>query len=173
MTDEQFNKVGHSLGINTYHALHSTRKKDKYLPDEFYRNYYCCGESADGDLLPLEVDGIVERWNKFDNLYFGVTDKGIRIFRDLFTARITSTYVPQSKNKQRYEDYLSSDGWISFSEWLGITPPKLEYGKWEKYGYYRYVSEKYSEVKGEFKTTKKAAKESYKYKLKEYKNGLK
>ncbi len=172
MTDEQFDKVGHSLGINTYHALLSTREKDKHLPDEFYRNYYCCGKSAEKVFIELEKKGLAKRWTQFDQTYFAITDKGIVLFRDMFAHRITSTYVPESKSKQKYEEYLDADVCDSFSEWLGIVQPRVEYGGYHgpTSGLYRYCSMKYFGVHGDWKPTKKAAKESYKIKLKEYKN---
>ena len=99
-----------------------------------------------------------------------MSDKGIIIFRDLFTDRITSKYVPESKSRQKYEQYLDADVCETFSEWLGIVPPRLEHGgRMDSYGY-RYASEKYFGVKGKWCATKKAAKESYKEKLKEYKD---
>lgn len=91
LTEKELGIVGHSLGVNVYHAVRTKIKKDKKLPKEFYRNYYCIGdELADGyiHLKDLEDKGVMERWNKFGNLYFSVTDKGKEVFKEEFTKAV-------------------------------------------------------------------------------------
>ena len=168
MKNKEFDIIGHSLGINTYHAKLSKYKKDKELPCDFYRNYYCAGKKGGVfvELESLAADGYMDKWEKFDNIYFSVTDKGILEFRKQFKIKITDTFKPPSIGKQKYLDYLHDDGEYSFAEFLGIVKPKMEVN------YYgigtRFVSVKYPEVKGEFKDTIKEAKESYKLSLKKY-----
>jgi len=171
MNDKQFKIVGHSLGINTYHAKHSEIEKDKYLPGEFYRNYYCWG-NADGtpseeweELVRQELAvSDVQR----EQLYYFVTDEGIQKFRDLFAIQVTQEFKPPSKGRSKYLDYIHADYCDSFSDFLDIKMPKREYGREGV----RFVSTKYSEVKGNYKLTIKEAKESYKKRLKEYKNSF-
>ena len=90
MTEKQLDIVGHSLGINIYHAIHSKKKKDKKLPKEFYRNYYCAGTERHHNfstLLELEVLGLMERWTHDDMIFFGVTKAGTRVFIDEFLEK--------------------------------------------------------------------------------------
>jgi hypothetical protein len=167
MTDKQFQLIGHSLGINTYDAELSKRQKDKTLPDEFYRNYFCAGNSEILELENAVNDGLMVKWNQFNQLYYGVSEKGIGEFRVEFTQRISNTFKKPSKSIQHYLDYLHNDGSDTFAEFLGIVKPTVEY---DRYGNYRFVSQKYRGLFGEWAKTKKAAKESYKQKLKELKS---
>lgn len=168
MTDKQYKDVGHSLGINTYGAVQSDREKDRYLPEEFYRNYYCWGDAENGpsdSWDELVRNGLADVDTQRGQIYYFVSDKGILKFRELFTERVTATFVRPSKGKTNYMDYLHDDGPYTFAEFLGIEVPKREeYG-----GRYRFVSTKYDGVYGELRETVKEAKVSYKEKLKEYK----
>lgn len=84
--------LGSCLGINVYHAKQSTNQKDKKLPKEFYRNRFCCNTEEHSDysvLKELEKCFIVERWLTENNqLYFFVTDFGIKCFRNEFEKQI-------------------------------------------------------------------------------------
>lgn len=87
MTYEELHILGHSLGVNVYHAKHSKKKKDKKLPKEFYRNYYCAGtDKHDGfEILEgLEKQELMHRWNQYGQIYFGVSEKGIETFKEEF-----------------------------------------------------------------------------------------
>ena len=123
------------------------------MPDEFK------------ELLENEL---IETWEKFSNLNWSVTKKGIKEFRDQFQKEITAKYQPQSKSKQTYQDFIDADYGHDFTDYLNIQMPKVEY----KHGYYRYCSVKYKGVNGSFKTLKKDAKESYKKAVKDYKELL-
>jgi hypothetical protein len=170
--DSDFKMVGHTLGINTYNAELSNRKKDKSLPDEFYRNYYCCCSEKDSDWEKLVVDGFAHTWNQFSNIYYGVTEKGIQIFREQFKKFVTDKFVPPSKAKQNYQEYWDSEYSNSFSDFLGIQLPEEQSRKVALFSSdyeYRYKSRKYSNVLGDWHKYKKYAKISYKKTLKEYK----
>jgi hypothetical protein len=122
-TEEQFDKIGHTLGINIYHCLKSKSKKDKILPDKFYRNYYNYGQTKDEIQEPewiTELSDYIDKWTQSGLLYFQVSDKGIVLFKQQFKEEITDTYTPLSKSKQRYQDYMDADLGISFSEFIGI-----------------------------------------------------
>jgi hypothetical protein len=181
-TDFQLSKISHTLGINIEYCINSTQKKDKYLPDEFYRNYYNYGRVSDNFRLPRwikELSQYIDTWIQSKLYYFQVNKKGIELFRKQFKELVTDTYTPLSKSKQRYQDYLHSECSETFSEYLGIIEPTR---KRFLHGYYphviensytpemkeklrRYESQKY-DFAGSWETTDKKAKESYKKKLK-------
>lgn len=83
---KELDVIGHSLGINVYHAKLSKKKKDKKLPKEFYRNYFCTNEnSSDFSLLTSLVKvELMYSWKQYDNIYFGVSEEGVELFRDEF-----------------------------------------------------------------------------------------
>jgi hypothetical protein len=92
MIYEELHILGHSLGINVYHAKHSKKKKDKKLPKEFYRNYFCAGTEAHYEfktLETLEQAGLMHRWNQYGQIYFGVSEKGIEVFREEFKKYVS------------------------------------------------------------------------------------
>jgi hypothetical protein len=78
--------IAHSLGINLYNAKVSKKKKDKKLPTSFYRNYFCAspGHTDYVTLDSLEKRGILHKWQQYTNIYFGVTEMGIAIFKQEF-----------------------------------------------------------------------------------------
>ena len=126
-TEKQFDKIGHTLGVNTYHSRNSKSKKDKILPDKFYRNYYNYGQVKDENKEPewvTELSDYIDKWTQSGLLYFQVSEKGIELFRKQFKEEITDTYIPLSKSKQRYQDFLDADLGISFSEFIGIKRKK-------------------------------------------------
>jgi len=166
MTNEQFNIIGHTLGIDVYNSKLSNNKKYKVLPDEFYRNYYNYG-TLSMDIQELVNSGDIELYMRYDMNYFHVTNIGIRRFREKFFNEITMTFKPLSKSKQRYQSYLDCDCGLTYSEFCGIKLPKLEYASWPQSGI-RFISTKYPKVKGEYCKYKFEAKASYKSKLKEY-----
>ena len=118
-TEKEFNKVGHTLGINIYHSLRSKQKRDKILPVEFYRNYYNYGRVSENHKEPDWINGLsefIEKWETSGLYYFCINDKGIEQFRKQFKEEITDKYVPLSRKKQRYQDYLECDTCDSFAE---------------------------------------------------------
>jgi hypothetical protein len=162
--------VAHTLGIKLYNAQLSKRKKDKHLPNEFYRNYFCSSEGSSDykHLKELEVLGLTESWEQHSSVYFRITNKGVVEFREYFSENITKQHKPLTKSQENYQKYLDTDTGCSYEEWLGIEPPKREYNVgWE--GGVRLVSTKYESVKGDFRKTLKDAKISYKEALKKYK----
>ncbi len=91
LTEDEIKVIGHSLGVNVYHAKNSKLKKDKKLPKEFYRNRYC----ADTDKHPnyvylkeLTEKEYMESWMDGNMLWFAVTDKGIDLFKTEFKQYI-------------------------------------------------------------------------------------
>ena len=122
-TQNQFGKISHTLGIDIYHCRNSKHKKDKFLPEEFYRNYYNYGQVKDEIIEPewiTELSDYLDKWTQSGLLYFQVNEKGIELFRKQFKEEITNTYIPLSRSKQKYQDYLKADLGISFAEFLGI-----------------------------------------------------
>lgn len=123
LTEKEFEIVAHALGIRLDLAKRSHKKKDKYLPEEFYRNYFCAG-AGHSDIPTLESlvgKGFMHKWNQFDNQYYGVTELGISEFRDTFFLEITKNFKPLTRSKKRYRDYLDTDNGLTFAEFLGIN----------------------------------------------------
>lgn len=89
MNIKELEIVGHSLGINVYHAKNSKKKRDKKLPKEYYRNRFCASETHEDwvFLVSLEEQKIMERGVKInegrDTLWY-VTDTGIKQFEKEF-----------------------------------------------------------------------------------------
>ena len=75
-------------------------------------------------------------------------------------------YVKKTRQQKAYESYLNTDYGYNFASYLGIQKPFIEY----KFGssFMRFVSTKYYRLAGDFCSTKKAAKESYKERLRDY-----
>ena len=92
-TKEQFYKVGHTLGINPYHCLHSKSKKDKELPNKFYRNYYNYGQVRDECQEPkfvAELSEYIDKWNTSSGLlYFQINKKVIELFKKQLKEELT------------------------------------------------------------------------------------
>ena len=93
MTQEQAKIVGHSLGVNVYHAQVSGKKKDKKLPAEFYRNRFCASSSHNDMpvLLELEQTGYMKPGrtiNQGQDVLWYVTESGINVFKDWFFTNI-------------------------------------------------------------------------------------
>ncbi len=105
MTEKQLQIIGHTLGINVYHAKLSKNKKDKKLPKEFYRNYFCADSERHSDypiLVELENLGFMERWLKDKMLFFGATDSGIIEFKKQFILQVADQVI---KVKERATDH--------------------------------------------------------------------
>lgn len=89
ITFEQCEILGHSLGINVFHAKNSHKKKDKKLPKEFYRNRFCAGDGHSdlATLQELEKMGFMVQSHKINDgrdTIWCVTDEGINSFREYF-----------------------------------------------------------------------------------------
>lgn len=124
-----FDKIGHTLGINIYHKKQCKLLKDKLLPNEFYRNYYCYGRVSDNKDIPqwiLQIDKYIDKWNQSGCLYFQINDKGVELFKDQYQIEIIDTHVELSRSKQRYQEFLNADLGITFSEYLGISKVKYK-----------------------------------------------
>lgn len=85
--------MGHTLGVNVYHAMRSELKKDKRLPKQFYRNHFCAGKNCSdiATINELISSGYMASGKVIndgeDTLYY-VTEAGIKIFRIWFNAYI-------------------------------------------------------------------------------------
>ncbi len=161
INETQINLIAHALGIQYFDAKISNSPDLKQLPDQFFRNYFCVGSetSFNDDMISLKKTGLIKTYSKFENLYFLVTDKGIQEFRKIFKTEVTDKYIPVSKSKNRYLEYLRADTGLTFVEYNGIWTPKKEF---DNNGRIRFVSTKHNDVKGEYLPTHKEAKISYK-----------
>lgn len=94
LQEKHINIIGHTLGVNVYHAKRSKFKKDKKLPKEFYRNRFCAGEGSSDisgirDLVSMghmKAGRVINDGR--DTLYY-ITDEGISMFRKLFSELIS------------------------------------------------------------------------------------
>lgn len=172
VTENQWNLIAHSIGVDVPHAKRSLRKKEKFLPDEFYRNHFCSGKNTHEEFEALEKFGLVKKVKQWDDQWFYfVTDEGQKEFRKYFEREVTMHYVPLTKAKEKYQDYLNSDGWYSFADYLQIWMPEYERRSFfgSKTKRIRMVSTNPNydnQVRGEYCKDKKEAKISYKLALK-------
>lgn len=142
-----------------HHTLGVTPKRR-----EPYRNHFVASEGHHdiAGLMAMEAAGMMARspTPKFcdaEDMVFHVTDAGRAYALD---------NLPQPPKLTRYGEYMEADTGLSFIEFLGINPPRVEWNhQWGKEAKYRYVRQdwKYrTDVAGEWKPTKKEAKASYK-----------
>lgn len=170
ITNKQYDLMAHTLGINLYHAQHSDRQKDKFLPEEFYRNYFASSKGGDDykDFMKLNKIGIVDTWNQNDYVYFAISEKGIEKFKNYWAENVFVN-LKTPKGKQKYMDFIGLDGYGNFSDYLNIHLPKSE----QSLHGWRFESTKYLNVRGKYCRTKELAKQSYKEALKLFKKNLK
>lgn len=91
LNEKEMDIISHSLGFRLDIAKKSKLKRDKKLPKEFYRNYYCAGTERHDNfptLKNLEDSGLMERWTQYNQIYFQVTDEGIQVFKENFSRLI-------------------------------------------------------------------------------------
>lgn len=149
----------HALGINEHNR-------------EPYRNYFLAStESSDSKVWETLVEqGFATSHpapkHTCGDVVYRVTDAGQ-------VAAISA--LPEPKKASNYERYLDDDSCLSFSEWLlGNRAPQVENrissGRWE-YRMYRLGSSDWidRDAEGEWKSTLKSAKASYKEALKKLK----
>lgn len=86
--------ISHSLGVDLFKAVISTKQKDKKLPKEFYRNYFNAGKTHSDieHISKLISDGFME--TRQENYYY-VTDLGISKFTNQFNEM--AFYKPKSE----------------------------------------------------------------------------
>lgn len=144
-TPAQLNLLHHTLGL----------RPDQRNP---FRNHFMAGPGHHDqpDLEALEAAGLMVRGKPpvfcdQSDVLFRVTDAGRALALDL---------LPQPPKRTRYEQFLCADCGLSFAEWLGIDRPRIEIcGYFRPGGAVRMTS---SRATGEWKPTRKEAKDSYK-----------
>lgn len=99
-TKTELKKITHSLGIDIYKMMMSHNKKDKVLPNEFYRNYY---QQESNEIL----DDLVEKGfaNKTKNMglnFYHINSLG----RGKFREEISQMMIYQPRNIRGIE-YLN------------------------------------------------------------------
>ena len=157
ITERQLELLHHTLG------LHPERR-------ESHRNHFVAGPQHHDqqDLEVLESAGLMTRGRTPAFL-----DKGDVVFQWTEAGR---TYaidnLPLPPKYSRYEEYLRAECSEGFAWWLGIRVPSLEIdfprGKPTQYRYTRRDGYDWTDVRGDWKPTKKEAKASYKAALKSY-----
>lgn len=156
-----------SVTANMMSILHHTLG---LRPDrrESYRNHFVAGNGhyAMPDLIALEQAGMMARartpaFCNQDDIVFICTDYGKNYAID---------HLPQEPKLTKYEEYHRSERVESFAEFIGINKPKYE-SRWVHGSGYEYRMFRldrsvswaaYPEIVGEWRKTKKSAKESYK-----------
>lgn len=78
--------------------------------------------------------------------------------------------LPQPPKRTKYDEYLDADTGLSYQEWLGITPPRVEhdYERGYRYTRFKYGNGWSETIQGDWKPTKGEAKASYKAALKKH-----
>lgn len=98
---EELKKIAHSLGIRLFESVMSHNKKDKQLPNEFYRNYY--QSETDNTFEKLIEKGFAVKDKRLNLNYYFITDLGIEKFRTEFAELVN--YKPK---KERDLNYLKN-----------------------------------------------------------------
>lgn len=98
---EEMRRIAHSLGIDLFKSVMSHNKRDKQLPNEFYRNYY--QSELDGPFERLIEKGFATKDRRLKLNYYFVTDLGIEKFREEFAELVN--YKPK---RERDLNYLKS-----------------------------------------------------------------
>lgn len=95
-TEDELSIISHTLGVNLELAIRSKKKKDKKLPKEFYRNYFCLcrveslerlHQTGEKDCLFFEkllANEFAHKWERLGNVYYSISDKGIEKFKSEF-----------------------------------------------------------------------------------------
>lgn len=148
-TGDQLALLHHALGL----------RPDRREP---YRNHFVAGpgHASQSDLEILESAGLVARvktpaFCDTRDVVFACTGTGKGYAIDNLPP------LPEQPKRSRYCEYLSCDGADSFADWLGIRKPKFEVRGFRWSQEYRMFRPGTS-IGGEWRATKKAAKESYK-----------
>ncbi len=149
ISEKQLHILQHSLGL------------DKHGQGRSYRNHYCCGPGHTGYDDCVELVGLGFMVKHKGSLQmtggddvFVVTDRG--------KEAVTWNSPPapkRTRSQENYRRFLRADCGSGFAEWIGASmeqehryaPGRLEY---------RYLSRN-TGVYGEWRSTMKAAKESY------------
>lgn len=142
-----------------------------------YRNHFVAGRGHHDTphLEALVTAGLMVRvktpgFLRDDDEVFSCTDLGKAY------ALANLPEMPPPAKRSRYQEYQDADCGHSFSEWLGINKPRVDFrcinGRFEYRMYrrerpYSWIGNE--SVSGEWAPTKKAAKASYKAALQAYK----
>lgn len=153
VTDSMVGLLHHTLGLRPDHR-------------ESYRNYYLAGPGhhAQPDLEALESIGLMKRvptpaFCAEGDITFVCTDSGLAYAIE---------HLPPAPKRTKYGEFCHADCFESFAQFLGINRPKFEARGWPKREYRMFRRDlsiswaEYPDVAGDWKPTKKAAKESYK-----------
>lgn len=101
--------VSHSLGISVASCQRSKRKRDKKLPDDFYRNYFNASEGHSD--MPI-LKALCERGLMFQGApdYYHVTEAG----KKAFCADFSVLMKPQQEKEPEFTitiEQLKANGW--------------------------------------------------------------
>lgn len=160
VTAHQIELLHHTLGV----------RPERREP---HRNHFVAGPGHhdQADLEALEASGLMKRGRTpafcdQTDVVFHVTDAGRAYAIDNLPP------TPPPKKLSRYDEYRESECSEGFAWWLGINVPvvEMDYGWGSRKTWYRYVRRtayRSDDVHGEWATTKKDAKASYKEALRE------
>ena len=157
------------LAQNLLHILQHSLGLDEFGQGSQYRNHYCAG--GDDVVLCRDLAGLGYMKERpatvisGDCPWFSVTPSGID------AVALFSPPPPPQKKRKQWHEYLDCDYADSFGEFLlGVMKPAFEHrGTWRTFEYRMYrcrYSRQHTEISGEWCTTMKEAKASYKAALK-------
>ena len=155
ITSEALHVLHHTLGV----------RPDRREP---FRNHFVAGAGHHDmpTLEELERSGLMERRRTP-----AFCDQGDIVFAATHAGRVLALeHLPPEPKRTKFEEYIHADCFDSFAQFLGIRKPNYEAcfaGKRWEYRMYRtggYGG--WRDVQGDWATTKKEAKASYKAALK-------
>lgn len=167
-----------TISTRSLEILHHTLglRPDRRIP---FRNHYVASQGHDElpNLRLLEQAGLMKQaktpaFCNHEDMVFVCTDAGKEYAVDNLPPE------PPKPKRSNYRDYIDADCGFSFAEWLNINKPRVEArhtGKSWEYRMYRnnrlYTWGALGAVSGDWASTKKEAKASYKAALKKLKGG--
>jgi hypothetical protein len=100
LTIKQLDIIAHSLGINLFNAILSDKNKDKILPNEFYRNYYCISDENSYSFQSIKELITYNLMEKFSDGIYIVTELGKLEFIQHFHKLVI--YKPLGERDENY-----------------------------------------------------------------------
>lgn len=157
VSDNALHVLNHTLGL----SVSRTPFRNHFVASPGHHDMLALEELERAGLM---ARGLTPRFCDPSDIVFLATDSG----RDFAIE-----HLPPEPKRTKYDEYLDADYFEGFTEFLGIRKPKLEYRGGQRNLEYRMYRDawdadygRWRDVQGEWASTKKAAKASYKAALK-------